>query len=96
VACTWLCVGASKGSTILAPLYIGRAVNSLREGKADYFAILMYAGLGLSGLMFKNFQNMVTALPQTPLERLPSQERPSLGVPGREANGVHADIGGDV
>jgi len=59
VAVTWLCVGASKGSNIMAPLFLGKAVNDLRNGQVDYFSICMYAGLGFCNVFFKQLQNII-------------------------------------
>lgn len=59
VMSTWLCVGLSKTSNILGPLYIARAVNELRTGTVDYMAIGTYAVLAFSYVFWRQLQNIV-------------------------------------
>jgi len=56
---TWICVGLSKLSNIMAPLFLGKAVNSLRSGSVDYFSIIAYAVLGFTNVLFKQLQNII-------------------------------------
>lgn len=59
VLATWVCLVGSKASGIVAPLYIGLAVESLKDGDVDYYHIVMYAGLGFLAIAFKQLQNII-------------------------------------
>eukprot|EP00471_Norrisiella_sphaerica_P002217 CAMPEP_0184492320 /NCGR_PEP_ID=MMETSP0113_2-20130426/22859_1 /TAXON_ID=91329 /ORGANISM="Norrisiella sphaerica, Strain BC52" /LENGTH=799 /DNA_ID=CAMNT_0026877043 /DNA_START=52 /DNA_END=2451 /DNA_ORIENTATION=+ len=56
---TWLCVGASKLSNIMAPLFLGQAVNKLQDGHVDFKPIIFYALLGFTNVLFKQLQNII-------------------------------------
>jgi len=56
---TWLCVGVSKLSNIMAPLFLAQAVNHLRNGEVDYKALIFYAALGFTNVLFKQLQNII-------------------------------------
>eukprot|EP00468_Gymnochlora_sp_CCMP2014_P011937 CAMPEP_0167765106 /NCGR_PEP_ID=MMETSP0110_2-20121227/14472_1 /TAXON_ID=629695 /ORGANISM="Gymnochlora sp., Strain CCMP2014" /LENGTH=564 /DNA_ID=CAMNT_0007652721 /DNA_START=657 /DNA_END=2351 /DNA_ORIENTATION=+ len=43
----------------MAPLYIGNAVNELRNGRVDYFSIIMYAALSFANVLFNQLQKLI-------------------------------------